>query len=317
MLEMFGFIRKVVMYVFILFYVPLFLLAQSQSFTAIYEQQGAEALNPLRIWFISKNNARVIWLKTIGVFPRASLLPMLGGSYVVEGSGAAQQKWGGCQVNLKQDSYIPYDVALGVAKCTDYQDQKISESFAQMNAAQIDQAYSMLDKTKKIRSGMLVYIQIAYAILALADGVGPVSVSEYLDQQCSLALKGGQSQKHFCLVALEVEEVLNRVVVASESERKAVAVKAGMQAWLWMISDPGMSKIFWAEWINSAPNALDNTQLRNWAAAYSSYKEGKASLALLRKTWGGKDLEVINSILKKNQLKPIDEKAWVQERSGK
>lgn len=126
-------------------------------------------------------------------------------------------------------------------------------------------------------------------------------------------VRGGPSERRFCLVAFKVEEVLNRVDVSSESERKAVAMKAGMQAWLWMISDASLSKVFWQEWTESRTDASANSMLRSWKETYSSYKESKPYLVLLRRNWGANDYEAVNFIMKKNQMKPIDERIWIEE----
>lgn len=293
---------------------PVFIWPNVMSVQSIVEHGGWEGVNPPGVWKLAKINSRILWWKITGNFSQISALPYMGLNWVSLNEPTGVVKGGGCSIGIKNEKNEDFDLAISLGICAHVESEEISPNYAKLNPDQLNLAHSMAYAVPLGGRGPRDYVIWSYALLSNVAINGLENTGRLYEQACAKAFKGASTSRAECLAYMYAIDEQVDFTPRNEKERRAVAFKAGIHAWMWSLSDARLAADFWSGLNNGARQGSASKELvasgRTWINSFSNRGNESKNIMILQKTWSRDSLYDLNLALKKAQLRLISEEVW-------
>lgn len=301
--------------------VPLYLFANIQSLTDYAGRQGLSTISGGGLAKVMAANALIMWWKILGAIPTSSLVPGMGQNWVALGETRQSYKWGGCSLIYNESEDLrSFTFAKGFARCSGVSETTINPAFSALSDEQRALLQEIKFKLSPGEYGPRDYEEVAYAIMTEMETMGVGHSKRVIDKICAKAYLGIQSARLDCFALQELVETLDEVTPRSETERRAVAVKAGGSAWFWALADEKLGaqqlSSLWRLGAGGAKTAQQAgsfyAQAAQWRTRYAGSEEGRSrfSVMALSREWKPGDLDELNQFLHLRKKRVMDKKYW-------
>lgn len=324
MIDSFVLLRKLIVFVLVAVVLPLICLLGYQTVDGA-SMRGKVSGVTTKSWGIAaRYGIELIWFKLSGTLPIRNVIPGMGQNWIELSSGENRKSWGGC--GLREpiiEGQEVFDLMIALADCESLSTtSKIGLGFYQLQKEQVD-VIREIKELNLVNFGPGYYESVAYAYQVNLLGRGRESTKSLVQKFCArsyLKIGGGvvNQGKRECLVAVELNNVLGEFEPSNDDERRAVAIKAGTNAFLWALADQDlfsgmkveMSNLMKANPVRQRKSGQVLANLQNWRSFYHSHASGRPVFKVWSKSWKSADLEVLNDELKKEKLMLISNEVW-------
>lgn len=303
---------------------PLICLLGYQTIDGVSNRGKVSGVTTKSWGVAARYGVELIWFKLSGTLPMRSVIPGLGQSWIELSTTENRKSWGGCGLRepLLEGREV-FDLMVALADCESLSTtSKIGLGFYQLKQEQVDVVKQVKD-LNLVSFGPSYYENIAYAYQINLLARGRESTKSLVQKFCAhsyLRVSGviAYQGKRECLVAVELNGVLNEFEPSNDEERRAVAVRAGTNAFLWALADQELfsgMKIEMSNMVKSNPGYQQKAAkvlntLESWRSFYFSYASERPIFKVWSKSWGGADIEILNDLLKKEKLMLISNEIW-------